>query len=503
MIISRTIYPILLFLSLLLPMALHAQLPMPQDMKVSVEPPPGDNVPQYWPGIFLHSGKLYVTWGESRLVDSNSFPEIWYTLAGWSPRSTPPVQIVASKKSDSIVLAPGSSQKRVSIGRSERPLSFSAGYLVGSVNYRGDITPPPLDTVFRSLYALYFVQDGEWKRVTIDERQRSSRDIFVNQRGYGYDPSRREVLCAWTLGSSRTGAEPLGTVTAVNAAGAITWSAEGIPLKGQKVNLIPIGEREFLTIIDSVAIHYRNGARQDSFLLPAPHRQNTLYQRLLGDVFVRGYLVADESKHVLEMYGFDGTLQRTLDITGIGPDANYYVAQEERSKALGLVTTGPEGVFATIYADDFTEVSPKLKVSRGLDSASSPIATFREDTLFIAWQDTRNGEFDVYGVAYRYRESDLGVGDEAGPSGTLDMGTVYPNPANKTTRVMLTLPYSSVVDLEIVDASGAVVRREEGRALAQGDQEIPIALDGLAPGSYTIVARAGALRATGTLVLVR
>lgn len=498
----RTIYFILLFLLLPLSSLLYAQVP-PQDMKVSIEPPPGDNIPQYWPGVFVQDGQIYVVWGESRVVDPNSFPEVWYTLARWMPNGSPAVEIAAAVKSDSIVPPKDSAIRRVSIGRSERPVPFESGYLVGSENYRGDITPAPTDTIYRSLFEFYFAKGGEWDHVTIDSRQRSKRDVFVNQRGYAYDPNRREVLCAWTLGSSRTGAEPTGTVTAVNMDGQVTWAVEGIPLAAQKVNLIPVREREFLTIIDSIAVRYVDGVRADSFAISSPYRPNALYQRLLDDVFIRGYLVADSSHHVLEMYGTDGTLQRTYDMSGMQVGASYYVAQEETTKVLGLVTTGPEGVFATILGTDFSEIAAKIRLSQGLDSASSPIAAFRDDTLFAAWQDTRNGEFDIYAVAYQYKEKDFGVDDGAAFARRLGIGAIFPNPANHIARVPLTLPYSSTVDLDLVDASGNVVRREKGIALAEGDREVPVSLDGLAPGSYTVVVYAGAMQATGKLILVR
>ncbi len=493
MVKSSTIYRTLVLLFLLAPMGLRAQA---TDVELSIEPDPGARIDQYWPSLFVLDGRLYVTWGELRTPNPGQLSETWYTLARWHPTGNPIVEVVSTLKVDSIVPGPGTSIKRLRGGSSERPLSFNGIFAAGSGLWRGDIMSPGNDTVFSSLYSLYFPDANGWKRVTIDDRK-DKRDVYIVQKGYGYDPARREVICAWTVGSATT-----GTVTSVDITGNVQWTAENIPLMGARVSLIPIAERDFLTIIDSTAIRYQNGVPQDTFQV-GPYHGNAYYQRLLGDHFLRGYLTPDSTHHVLQSYSFDGSVQRTLDLNWVGVESMYSVAQEPTSRLLGIVSTGPKGVNATIVEEDFSPLIPLMKMSQGSDTSYSPVATFRQDTFFVAWQNMRGGHADIYGASYRYQETDTIVGVPSTPDLTMDIGSIFPNPASHTVRVALTLPFSSGVDIEIIDATGRVAYRDGGRILTEGSQMLDIPLDGMVAGAYTVFVRAGELRASGKLILVR
>lgn len=494
MIKTATIYRALVLLCLMTPAMLRAQ--GGEELELSIEPVTGVETPQYWPSVFSLDGQVYVSWGELRSPNPDALPETWYTLARWTPAMNPPVSIIQALRTDTIALAEGASTRRLRGGSSQRPLAFSGIFAAGAAPWRGDIMAPNGDTVYRSRYSLYFPTPTGWNRVAVDEREQK-REVYVVQKGYGYDPVHREVLCAWTVGNETT-----GNVTSVGVNGTVKWTSSNIPLRGVRVNVIPIAEQEFLTIIDSVAIHYKNGAAQDTFLV-GPHQPNASYQRLVGEHFLRGYLTADSTHHVLQRYGFDGTLQKTLDMNWVGRESMYSVTQEEISRLLGITSTGPEGVYATLMTEDFETMEETRKVSKGSDTAASPVALFRGDTLYVAWQNTNNGNVDIRGIAYSYKETDTTIGVPSNPDLSMDVGSIFPNPASTNVRIAITLPFSTAVDVQIVDATGAVAYREGGKVMTAGEQMIDVPLSGMPAGSYTVLVRAGELRATGRLVLVR
>lgn len=89
----------------------------------------------------------------------------------------------------------------------------------------------------------------------------------------------------------------------------------------------------------------------------------------------------------------------------------------------------------------------------------------------------------------------------------LELG-VYPNPSNGPTRINITLPASSAVNLSIYNAAGQVVYAETGRTYSQGYQVIN--WDGksnngeeVKSGYYFVKVSAGSLTSVDKLVLMR
>lgn len=67
--------------------------------------------------------------------------------------------------------------------------------------------------------------------------------------------------------------------------------------------------------------------------------------------------------------------------------------------------------------------------------------------------------------------------------------TIAPNPASNHCMVSFTLPKDETVEIGLYDAMGRLIRSISGGKYSKGKHEIPVDLDGLAPGSYVVTAR--------------
>ena len=66
--------------------------------------------------------------------------------------------------------------------------------------------------------------------------------------------------------------------------------------------------------------------------------------------------------------------------------------------------------------------------------------------------------------------------------------SVYPNPVDDRATLDITIDQGTRLDVSLVDAKGAVVRRQQ-QQLPQGTSQVGINMNGLATGSYTLYAR--------------
>ncbi len=83
------------------------------------------------------------------------------------------------------------------------------------------------------------------------------------------------------------------------------------------------------------------------------------------------------------------------------------------------------------------------------------------------------------------------------------LGQCYPNPTNASAQVALSLPIDASVRMDIIDATGAVVRNAFSGRLSTGDHTLSIDAKGLASGTYYYVVTSGDVRLTRQMVLVK
>lgn len=480
----------------------------PSDVRISTEPPPGANVNQHWPGVFERGGRVYAVWGEPRTDTVTNTAPIWYSSGVWSKRTSPSVDIVTSFRPDSIVPdgdVPRRPLYQTILGNVFTAV-FDGAWVVGSAQLRGDIAlpPAPVDTVFKARFMVYMATGTKFVGIKVHELKRTGgQGVAVLMRQFGYNPNTGEVLTAWI---STT--DPLGNVSSVDTSGSVRWTATSIPFRPGRYNLVPLKDREFLLIIDSVAVHYNNGVPLDTLNLPG--RYGLRYQRISGDRFIRSYITDDSTKYVFDIYNVNLTLEKSVEYPWGVAEPSYFItenikAELEDDVRFAVVSAGPPGVHMQLLRDDFTTVGDRVKLNSGTDTtAYAPAAAFKDDSVYVVWQDGRNGNTDIYGRAYSYRPpTTQGVEDIAEAGRRLSISAIAPNPTTGKIALDFTLPRSSMLDVQVIDLTGRVVHREAKEMQPEGKSTIDLDLAGLPSGSYRVVVRAGALSASASVMLVR
>jgi hypothetical protein len=484
---------------------LHAQ---ETDVLISSEPSPGVDFDQHWPGVFERGKKVDVVWGEPREDSVTHAAPIWYSTGIWSKRTSPSVDVVTAFRPDSLLADDGTPSKPLyqNVLGNAFTAVFDGLWVVGSAQLRGDIILPPArtDTVYKARFTVYFANGTRWTSAKVHELTRTGVGVAVQMKQFGYNPSTGEVLAAWMLTS-----EQLGNVTSLDTSGAIKWSSSSVPFPGNRFQLVPLKGQEYLLANDTVGIHYNNGLPVDTVRFAA--HDGVRFQRITGDRFIRSYVSSDTTQYVFDIYDMDVKLTKSVQLPWGWAPTSYFITENrhpaiEDDASFAVISAGLNGVRTQFLRDDFTALKPLEKVSTGVDTnAYAPAGTFKSDTLYVVWQDSRTSHSDIYGRALNYRphtEDTTSTGGVDVAGNAFDMG-IMPNPAHGNVSIDLTLPHTSAVDIEIVDLMGRVVMRESGRMLEEGHRSIGVDVNALASGTYRLLLRAGSLSASGKLVIVR
>lgn len=471
-----------------------------QDVRLSIEPATGPNVEQRWPGVIIQNGQLRVRWGElRRSPDTNvRTAELWYSLGHWAGRNDQGVLLVNSFRPEQIRADSNTTKVVLNPTGFEQPREFDGAVLAGSLQWRGDIGPAPggSDTVYKSNYSLYVLRGDAWKKTVVFETKGPAL-VTLRNRAYGYDPVGGLFLTAWVTGRDTT-----GHVTAVDSLGTIAWNFDGIPMPAGVYNLVPLHDREFLLIKDSVATRYRNGVAVGTSIFPS--RPGTRFQRIEGDRFLRSYVGPDTAHYTLEMYHVDGGMLRSRQILrpGANQQPSHFITMNHEDASIAFVMAGPDGVYATVVDTLLGDRMLVRQVSRGTDSAFSPSAVFYGDTLYVAWQDNRNTVPDIYGRAFATGTYVVGVDPDEPAVTAIGLNSVAPNPAATSTRVRIDMAVAGEVSLTLFDATGRTVRSVESMAVPEGSSVLEISVADLPSGAYRLVARTSRSVTSARVVVV-
>jgi hypothetical protein len=177
---------------------------------------------------------------------------------------------------------------------------------------------------------------------------------------------------------------------------------------------------------------------------------------------------------------------------------------------------GAKGVRGTFLTRELETVRQDSAISVGQGRVRHPSGTFRNDTLFVVWEDYRNGTADIYGNWHYISGTTASVEETAGQPGdghghdsltqaarptTLTILSVIPNPAFTSSTVSFSLPEPSGVAFDLFDAMGRLAWHRDAETRPAGTNSWDVDAVGLPGGIYTAVIRAGSGSAIARLVL--
>ncbi len=153
------------------------------------------------------------------------------------------------------------------------------------------------------------------------------------------------------------------------------------------------------------------------------------------------------------------------------------------------------GVIEFIYQTHKSsfEAQPAILCGIGLNGFSTPkFVAYVYDSNMTATPDS-----DI-----RWTPGSSSAVESSTPPG-FAFGSFYPNPANGTAHVSLTIPTEETVRIDIEDASGALVQSTSIGSLAAGDHTIEIDTKNLPCGTYYCTVSCAGARITRQAVILR
>ena len=328
---------------------------------------------------------------------------------------------------------------------------------------------------------------------------RTSTIIGVKGKVLGYDPSRKEWLVL--TGVSETSQEPTTwRLNAVNTEGNAAWKIDSVPTpEGQ---FIPVNNGQYLLVSDTSATLYNGKSVAKTYAMAAPP-ERAYYQRLVGPYFMRFFSLGSDDMWQLEKYHLQG--ERIAQVQVRFPHLAQFpsITQNPLDSTIALVFGAyTNGVHATLLTDNLQVIVEDTTVGQWRGKALNPSGLFVGDTLFVAWEDYRNGKPDIYGNSFvppSVSTQTNGVQETIQQATTLNV-SVRPNPAYH----VLHLQFSSLLEadaaIQLFDITG---RLAWIGTLQRGASAETIFLNGLRNGVYHLHWKSGQQHGVHQVIVLR
>jgi hypothetical protein len=383
-------------------------------------------------------------------------------------------------------------------------------------------------------FTLFTVSNNGWRRVTgrnwwVGVTSSYNHDQFINPflTGWGAAPDREGFAVTLQI----PGGEDLKPFAAVvadfNDSVTTTFSqAETLWSPSSPLGVLPISMNDIWLVTDTSYMHVTDkGIVQQTQQPDRPTTETARYQKLLGPWFIR-YGLVESPFRGLVAERFDFSFKRIDSIflaqdDVVGPPS---VIQNPGDSSIAILTATRTGVRLS-YFDQHLQLRhdalidrdvSEIPVSTTEDSVGSAAGVFSNDTLFVVWEDYRNGNPDIYGnwwvvpktlrppVTNRDTITTPTTGDTdvmhpdrsirhdstgAPIPGVGDVAItgLYPNPAHSYITVKFTTRTQGEVGMEIVDMLGSRIVQLDGGTLNSGRYQWGMDCSGLAPGAYVVI----------------
>ncbi|MBS1913045.1 MAG: T9SS type A sorting domain-containing protein [Bacteroidetes bacterium] len=163
------------------------------------------------------------------------------------------------------------------------------------------------------------------------------------------------------------------------------------------------------------------------------------------------------------------------------PAEDLAFAQSPYDSTIACVDAGDDGIWLTIMDKGLNTLQPRRKLTEHAVGPHHPAALFRRDSLYIAWDDRRNGTADIFGLTIPTGLS-ASARSAAEPGEACSIG-LQPNPAATQCTITREGALQRTLRVQIADVMGTVVRTID---LGPGTTAAGVSLVDLPSGIYIV-----------------
>lgn len=333
--------------------------------------------------------------------------------------------------------------------------------------------------------------------------------LSMHGLGFQFEPEQKYIYGCEVLGSDPPVPVDSGRFTyAMDSKGEVKWNIPDAPKNLRygsydSMNaIIPIAEKEFLAVYPASQQRLNDTAVIAQSFLP-PLKREMDYQRYLGlrnKRYLRYYSTQSAPNTLwLDIFSHSGKLLDSTSLQFNIPASKIAIAQNPTDRSLALLYGGVGGAKLTLLSEQLrvqqdmdagNVLLQNYPVSATRDTVGLVAGMFRNDTLFVVWEDFRNGKPDIYSTGWQVPKN-MVAPILPPPPVVISTGqpiaiiAAAPIPCNDQIIIQHQLAESGVVVFDVLDELGKNVKQIT-KKLPQGLSESQLTTHDLFPGIYVL-----------------